>query len=466
MTVPSQERVLSIKELTRYIKMKLESDSVLQDVWIRGEISNFTKHSSGHLYFTLKDADSRVKSIMFASQAQRLIFFPREGLKVMAKGSISLYERDGQYQFYVTQMQPDGIGSLYLAFEELKKKLAAEGLFSEDLKKSLPRYPKAIGVITSPTGAAVRDIVITLQRRYPSASILLYPVLVQGTQAAASIAKAIQTMNALAEVDVLIVGRGGGSLEELWPFNEEIVARSIHASIIPVISAVGHETDFTIADLAADVRAATPTAAAELAVPHQQELKQRVAYYSQGIKKLMFNLLKKNQDKYTRLARSPYLLFPHKQLIQPTERLDRLNDQLKYKMINHLHRANGKWTKIDKALSGYNPKEQLLYARKRVHGLNRQLTVSVQGVYKDHRNMFMSCLKQLDALSPLKVMQRGYSLVYDEKQKKLINSIMQLQLGDVVKIQLTDGQADCQVWGMKGEEVIHGTEQGTDKPKL
>ncbi|EES72230.1 exodeoxyribonuclease VII, large subunit, partial [Paenibacillus sp. oral taxon 786 str. D14] len=268
-----QQRILTVKELNRYIRMKLESDQVLTDVWIRGEISNFTHHSSGHMYFTLKDADSRIKSIMFASYNQRLPFRPKEGTRVIARGNVSVYERDGQYQFYVTHMQPDGVGSLYLAFEQLKQKLEAEGLFAPGRKRPLPRFPKTIGVVTSPTGAAVRDILTTLGRRYPQAAVILYPVLVQGKGAAPSIVKAIRTLNAMGEADVLIVGRGGGSLEELWAFNEEQVARAIYESAIPVISAVGHETDFTIADFVADLRAATPTAAAELAVPHTAELR-------------------------------------------------------------------------------------------------------------------------------------------------------------------------------------------------
>ncbi|MGO4375308.1 exodeoxyribonuclease VII large subunit, partial [Paenibacillus sp. MCAF20] len=264
----NQPRVYSVKELNRYIRMKMDSDTLLSDVWLRGEISNFTHHSSGHMYFTLKDSDSRLKSVMFASHNQRLPFIPREGSKVLARGNVSVYERDGNYQFYVTAMQPDGIGSLYLAYEQLKAKLEGEGLFAESRKRALPFLPRAIGVITSPTGAAVRDIITTLERRFPSIPVYIYPVLVQGTQAAPSIVKAIEAMNRFGETDVLIIGRGGGSLEELWAFNEESVARSIASSRIPVISAVGHETDFTIADFVADLRAATPTAAAELAVPH------------------------------------------------------------------------------------------------------------------------------------------------------------------------------------------------------
>jgi exodeoxyribonuclease VII large subunit len=458
-----QERILSIKELNRYIKMKLESDDVLQDVWIRGEISNFTHHSSGHMYFTLKDSDSRIKSVMFASHNQKLPFLPREGTKVLARGNISIYERDGNYQFYVTQMQPDGIGSLYLAFEQLKKKLEAEGLFSTHAKKPIPRLPRAIGIITSPTGAAVRDIIITLQRRHPSIPILLFPVVVQGAQAAASIAKAIRAMNALQEVDVLIVGRGGGSLEELWAFNEEVVARSIYASSIPIISAVGHETDFTIADFVADLRAATPTAAAELAVPHFMELKQQAYYFTQRLHQALFVQLQNKKERLERFRRSPYLLNPRKHLLQPAQRLDRLLEQLRYKMEGRLSRLHEKLGKMDRVLASYNPREQVIFAKRRVRTAQHQLMQVMTGASKQHRQRLLSQIRQLDALSPLKVMQRGYSLVYNEKRDKLIKTIDQVQLGDLLKIRLSDGFLDCQVWSMKGEKLTDGQGTGDDE---
>lgn len=445
----NQPRIISIKDLNRYIKGLLEDDDVLADVWVRGEISNFTHHSSGHMYFTLKDKDSRVKCIMFASYNQRLPFMPKEGTRVIARGNISVYERDGQYQFYVTQMQPDGVGSLYLAYEQLKKKLEAEGLFSPLAKKTIPRFPGAIGVITSPTGAAVRDIVTTLQRRYPSVPILLYPVLVQGSQAAPSIVRAIQTMNERREVDVLIVGRGGGSLEELWAFNEEILARSIYQSEIPVISAVGHETDFTIADFVADLRAATPTAAAELAVPHHLELKQELHHYMQRLQGGLMKRLQSGRDRLARLNRSPALQQPHKQLRQPAERLDRLKEQLHYRMSAKLAQAEHKQMRLNQRLTGFNPANQIVAARDKETAARRRLQLAMQSVIKDAKARFGGQLKQLDALSPLKVMQRGYSLVYDEKESRLIRSVRQLQLGDVVKIRLSDGQVDCQVWSME-----------------
>ncbi|TDF99245.1 exodeoxyribonuclease VII large subunit [Paenibacillus piri] len=448
-----EQRIFSIKDINRYIKMRLETDNVLQDVWVRGEISNFTHHSSGHMYFTLKDADSRLKCIMFASYNQRLGFIPKEGTKVLACGNISVYERDGQYQFYATQMQPDGIGSLYLAFEQLKKKLEGEGLFAPARKKPIPRYPKAIGVITSPTGAAVRDIIITLQRRYPLVPVLLYPVLVQGTQAAPSIVKAIETMNTMNEVDVLIVGRGGGSLEELWAFNEEAVARSIFASGIPVISAVGHETDFTIADFVADLRAATPTAAAELAVPHFQELKQQLGYLKQQLYSGLSNQLDRSRERLRRAQRSPVLTNPRRQLlVQPMERLDRTKEQLAYRLRGRLAKLQERRMRLDRRISSFNPKDQAAFARRRLGTAVRQLQQAMQTAKKDKQQHMLAAIRQLDALSPLKVMQRGYSLVYDEKEKQLIKSIGQVQLGDVLKLRLIDGNVDCHVWSMEEKQ--------------
>jgi exodeoxyribonuclease VII large subunit len=459
-----RETIFSIKDLNKYIKAVLENEELLQDVWVRGEISNFTHHSSGHMYFTLKDADSRIKSIMFGKQNQRLPFMPREGTRVIARGNISVYERDGQYQFYVTEMQPDGIGGLFMAYEQLKMKLEAEGLFAIHRKKQIPRFPKAIGIITSPTGAAVRDIVITLQRRFPTIPILLYPVLVQGTQAAPSIIKAIQEMNVRQEVDVLIVGRGGGSLEELWAFNEEAVARSIFASLIPIISAVGHETDFTIADFVADLRAATPTAAAEMAVPHHVELRQQLAQFTQRLQRGLFQGLQSKRERLGRAMRSSFMLNPRKQLIQPTERLDRLTEQLRYRIQNNCTRAEQRKLKLEQRLSSFNPTEQALYAKRRAGNAERQLIQAMKTMLRSHQYRWTTQLKQLDALSPLKVMQRGYSLVFDEKKQNLIKSISQVQLGDVVKITLKDGRMDCHVWGM--EENIDGQGKGNGDVKL
>lgn len=445
-------RVLSVKDLNRYIRMKMEGDSRLSDVWIRGEISNFTHHSSGHMYFTLKDEGSRIRAIMFATHNQRLPFIPKEGSRVLARGNVSVYERDGQYQFYAVQMQPDGIGSLYLAYEQLKSKLEEEGLFSADRKRPLPLYPRTIGVITSPTGAAVRDIMITIRRRYPQARAILYPVLVQGKGAAPSIVKAIRTMNDMAEADVLIVGRGGGSLEELWAFNEEIVARAIYQSDIPVISAVGHETDFTIADFVADLRAATPTAAAELAVPSAAELKgqlvQRQRQLSQGLQRR----LKRSRERLASLQRSPVLVHPRRYMLQHAERLDMLSQRLHGHLKSQLSLSRQRQKSLHQGLIRYNPRTQTEFAARRKDQANRQLMNAMQSIMKSKMSQLQTEMRHLDALSPLKIMSRGYSLVYDEKEQKLVKSLEDVQLGDLVNVRVSDGQLQCQVWGMKEDE--------------
>jgi len=442
-------KIFSIKQINRYIKMRLETDEILKNVWVRGEISNFKHHTSGHMYFTLKDEDGRLKCVMFASANQRLAFIPREGTRVIANGSISVYERDGVYQFYVTEMQPDGIGNLYLAFEQLKQKLASEGLFAESRKKPIPRYPRAVGVITSPTGAAIRDIITTLQRRSPSTPIVLYPVAVQGVHAVPSIVKAIETMNRLREVDVLIVGRGGGSLEELWAFNEEAVARAIAASEIPVISAVGHETDFTIADFAADLRAATPTAAAELSVPHHLELRQQIGYHRQRLHRALRSHIQSKQEALDRLRRSPYFVHPRKFLLESAERLDRLTQQLEYRIVSYTGRLRERKLQLDHRLERHNPKERIAYMKKDLLMKRRQLTQAMQHATRQSAQRFTALVKQLDALSPLKVMERGYSVVYDEGETAVINSVTQVQPGDIVKVRLTDGRLHCHVWSME-----------------
>ncbi|WP_339816631.1 exodeoxyribonuclease VII large subunit [Paenibacillus sp. FSL R7-0216] len=446
-----QQRILTVKDLNRYIRMKLESDQVLTDVWIRGEISNFTHHSSGHMYFTLKDADSRIKCIMFASHNQRLPFRPKEGMRVIARGNVSVYERDGQYQFYATHMQPDGVGSLYLAFEQLKQKLDAEGLFAPGRKRPLPQFPKTIGVVTSPTGAAVRDILTTLGRRYPQAKVILYPVLVQGKGAAPSIVKAIQTLSAMGEADVLIVGRGGGSLEELWAFNEEQVARAIYESAIPVISAVGHETDFTIADFVADLRAATPTAAAELAVPHMAELRALLRQREQVLQQGLQHRLQQARERLRRLTRSPALTQPRRSLLQHAERLDRLSSRLTGRMETRLQLAGAAQDRLHQRLLRFHPKEALVFAGRRRREADRLLRQAMQGILREKSGQLASGIRHLDALSPLKVMARGYSLVYDERGERLIKSLSEVDPGDRITVKVTDGELDCQVWGMRPE---------------
>ncbi|MGN7455888.1 exodeoxyribonuclease VII large subunit [Paenibacillus pasadenensis] len=445
-------RIYSVKELTRYIKMKLEGDRLLGDVWIRGEISNFTHHSSGHMYFTIKDKDSRLKCIMFASHNQRLPFRPREGAKVIARGNISVYERDGNYQFYCISMQPDGLGSLYLAYEQLKAKLEEEGLFAESRKRELPRHPSVVGVVTSPTGAAVRDIITTLQRRYPAAAILVYPAVVQGAGAAPSIVKGIEAMNRHGRADVLIVGRGGGSLEELWAFNEETVARAIAASAIPVISAVGHETDFTIADFAADRRAATPTAAAELAAPHIGEIGESLRRLEQRLHAAMERTLDSRRQRLQRARRSPYFVHPRRYLLDQAQRLDRLTQRLEELARRLPERSGQRLERLERRLQSQSPSSRAAFAGRDLRQLDERLAKAARGAVKDARQRILSSVRQLDALSPLKVMARGYSLVYEDSNDKLVRSVKDLEPGDLIQVRLPDGRAECHVWAIKEDE--------------
>jgi len=447
----NEPHIYTIKDVNKYIRMKMDGDAVLSDVWIRGEISNFTHHSSGHMYFTLKDKDSRLKCVMFASQNAKMKFIPREGTKVLARGSITVFERDGAYQFYANIMQPDGLGSLFLAYEQLKTRLEEEGLFATSRKQALPLFPKTIGIVTSPTGAAVRDIIITLQRRYPLANILLYPVQVQGELAAPSIVKALQFMNCNERCDVLIVGRGGGSLEELWAFNEESVARAIADSKIPVISAVGHETDYTIADFVADVRAATPTAAAELAVPHILELQAQVLRFQEKLDYAMHMKLERLKERLHRSTRSPMLMQPKKYLLQQAEKVDFLEEALKVRLKAKLDRNASLLAQSNSRLAVVHPGHRIALANKHIEYVNGQLKDQMKRVVEQKKLAFVRHMTQLDALSPLKVMARGYSLVYEPKGQ-LLKSVADVSKGEQLQIRLSDGSISCQIEDIKEDK--------------
>lgn len=367
--------VLTVSQLNRYLKALLDGDQNLSSVFLSGEISNFTNHyKSGHLYFSLKDSQCVVRAVMFAPQARRLRFAPQDGMKVIVRGRVTIYEQSGQYQLYVDDMQPDGLGALNLAYEQLKARLAAEGLFDAARKKPLPQFPKAVGVVTSPTGAAVQDIKQILGRRYPLAEVILCPVQVQGAGAAEQIAEAVACFNRLDCADVLIVGRGGGSIEDLWAFNEEIVARAVADSQIPVISAVGHETDFTICDFVADLRAPTPSAAAELAVPDIRELAASIT----GVRQRM---------------RQSLGLEMHRM------RVDQMVDRLTRKMGRELE--NGKMRLAEKSAA-------------------------------------------LQALSPLKVLSRGYTVALDA-QGRTVKTTEKITQGDSLSLILQDGTISCTV---------------------
>ncbi|EMA6341527.1 exodeoxyribonuclease VII large subunit [Bacillus cytotoxicus] len=446
-----EKQYLTVTALTRYIKTKIEYDPHLQSVWLKGEISNFKYHSRGHMYFTLKDENARIAAVMFAGHNRNIKFRPEDGMKVLVKGKISVYEASGSYQIYVHDMQPDGVGNLHLAYEQLKVRLEEEGLFSRVYKQSIPAYAKTIGVITSPTGAAIRDIITTIKRRYPIGNVIVFPVLVQGEFAAPSVVQAIQTANEMNDIDVLIVGRGGGSIEELWAFNEEIVARAIFASKIPIISAVGHETDFTIADFVADLRAPTPTAAAELAVPNILEMQEKVLQRTLRLQRAMREILHKRQERLQALQKSYAFRYPRQIYEQKEEQLDRALEQLVLAKERYMEKKVNQLKQLSFYLEKHHPAQRISQTKIAIETLQKQLRREMQTVLQTKEFAFVRIAKQLEALSPLKVMMRGYGLVYSEKNQ-VLKSVKDVSAGDVVSVQLQDGILDCNVSSVKERE--------------
>ena len=391
--------VLSVSQLNRYVKSIIEQDYNLQTVFVQGEISNFTNHyRTGHYYMTIKDEYSSIRAVMFKSANSRLRFMPENSMNVIIKGRVSVFERDGQYQLYIDDMQPDGAGALSPAFEQLKNKLAAEGLFDESRKRPIPRFPERVGVVTSPTGAAIRDIINVISRRFPAAELILCPVQVQGASAAGQIKAAIELFNAKKAADVLIVGRGGGSAEELWAFNEEPVARAVAASEIPVISAVGHETDFTICDFAADLRAPTPSAAAEIAVPDITALSELLGSFSRRMNSAVGGTL--THEKARLEARAQLL-----KRLSPRNYIDDL-----------AARCGGAGVRIDSA---------------------------VRHSMEVRRGEIAALCARLDALSPLRVIARGYAVA--SSGGKVLTSPSQVEVGDTIDLRLAGGELKCEV---------------------
>lgn len=440
-----EQQFLTVTALTKYIKRKFEADPHLQDVYVKGEISNYKQHSSGHMYFTLKDEKARILAVMFSSANKKLKYSPENGMKVLLRGNVSVFESSGQYQIYVKEMQPDGIGDLYLAFEQLKEKLAKEGLFAAEHKKSLPKFPNTVGVVTSPTGAAIRDILTTIKRRYPIAKVLIFPALVQGEQAAPSIVSAIKQANdRVNQVDVLIIGRGGGSIEELWAFNEEIVARAIYESEVPIISAVGHETDFTIADFVADLRAPTPTGAAELAVPHVDEWAERVLTRQTRLIRAIKEKLSLQSSKLERIEKSYAFRYPHRLYEQKLEQLDKRTEQLVYNSQKLFTVKTSQLEQVEKRLARNHPDAKLLEATVYYEKSIKSLTKAMMSIVSKKEADFSNRLSTLEALSPLKIMDRGYSLAYSD-DGKLLKSTKQVQINETVRINLSDGTLTCSV---------------------
>ena len=389
---------VTVTQLNKYLKDRFDEDENLNAILVKGEISNFKNHYTGHLYFTLKDENSLIKCIMFKSYAEKLNFKPKDGMKVMVFGTVSVFERDGVYQIYAKSMMEDGMGDLHEKFEQLKAKLEKEGLFEQSHKKAIPLYPKVVGVLTSQTGAVIRDIINVSTRRNPNVYIRLLPVPVQGPSAAEQIADKIKIMNEKKMADVLIIGRGGGSLEDLWPFNEEIVARAIYNSEIPVISAVGHETDFTIADFVADLRAPTPSAAAELAVPDIFEVKQKIINYQNRSKLALKKKIEIMKLRFEKVMKSRVFTDPMRKIIDNSIILD---DYMK------------------------------------------RLENAMKEIKTEKKNKYIELVTKLDSISPLKTLIRGYSLT--EKDGKIIKKSSQIKKGDIVTIKFSDGDKSAEI---------------------
>lgn len=388
-----EPRIATVSQINGYVKKILDHNIILNNVWVKGEISNFKHHTSGHMYITLKDEGGVLRAVMFKSAAMTLSFEPQDGMKVMARGRISVYEAGGSYQLYIEEMTREGTGDLYIAYEKLKKQLGEEGLFDERYKKPIPKYPKSIGVATAATGAAVRDIINVITRRYPMAKILIYPTLVQGEGAKESITRAIEYFNKETDVDTLIIGRGGGSIEDLWAFNEEMVARAIFNSEKPIISAVGHETDFTIADFVADLRAPTPSAAAELAVPNVAELKTSVSVMRA---RLM-------QAEVKRIESGRLIL-------------------KRFSMRSPINRIQEYYLRLD--------------------NIEKHMENSFKLKVSESNKKLAECAAKLDALSPLMTLSRGYAIPVRE-DGSVIRSVSDMKTADEFSLRLRDGEKQC-----------------------
>ena len=417
-----ERRYITVTTLNKYLKNKFDTDPNIQTLGLKGEISNFKGHTRGHLYFTLKDEGSRINAVMFSTHASKLNFVPKDGMKVLVVGRVSVYEHTGGYQIYVNEMMSDGVGNLYLQFEELKKKLSNEGLFDERHKKKIPKFPKKIGIVTAPTGAAIRDILSTIKRRFPSTETILFPALVQGELAAPDIVKQIKRADEY-DLDVLIVGRGGGSIEDLWAFNEEIVARAIYDAKTPIISAVGHEIDFTISDFVSDLRAPTPTGAAEMAVPNIIDVKNFINQLNIRLNKDIENIIEFNKKRVDNLKTSYVLSNPLATFEIREQKLDTLIDNLNTKMKYIINLEEKKLDNIKKNYTLNNPDSFL----------------------NNYNNTYELLLNKLNLLNPLSVLSKGYSVV--TKDMKAIKDIKDINIKDKLDIRLCKGKLNVIVEG-------------------
>lgn len=437
------EKYLTVTALTKYIKKKMELDPHLRNVLLKGEISNFNHHNRGHMYLTIKDDQSRIQAVMFQGNNRHLKFTPENGMQVLIQGDINVFEPYGQYQLYIKSMEPDGIGSLYLAFEQLKERLSKQGYFNEEHKRHIPTYPTHIGVITSPTGAAVRDIITTIKRRNPNVTITIIPAIVQGIEAIDSIINAIEIANRLHHFDVLIVGRGGGSIEDLWVFNEEAVVKAIFHSKIPIISAIGHETDVTISDFVADLRASTPTGAGELAVVKLTDMMANNNLLKERLTKAYkLQLLKKNE--IFSPFKKAYAFYLPQQLIHKNEQyVDRLQNTLIKNITSIQQHNNYKFSSLQTQLAINHPRRNMEILSNKLNSLERTFTKSVYSIIQKKETKLLNIMDKLMLLNPLEIIKRGYALPF--KNQEIIKTIEQINITDHISIKIADGNIDCEV---------------------
>lgn len=445
---PTMQTIYSVSRLNRDVKSLLEQNFF--SIQVSGEISNLSRPSSGHLYFSLKDERAQVRCALFKSQAQRLKFEPENGLQILASANVSLYEARGDYQLIINQMQESGDGALRRAFDQLKAKLDAKGLFSPDHKKQLPRIPAAIGIITSASGAAIRDILSVLARRFPGIPIIIYPVMVQGNEAKYEINQAIITANQRKECDVLLLARGGGSLEDLWAFNEEMVANAIYKSRIPIISGIGHETDTTIADYVADLRAATPTAAAEHCTPDGQQWLGQFQAYEQRLIQLIKNRIQQTAQHLDWLTKNLQLQHPGKQLQIKAQRLDELELRLTNTLKNQLSQAKARLTTHHAQLWQYNPAHTVQRLKSKYLTLNNRLNTNIKTRLHKRHEKLAHLSQTLNIVSPLATLQRGYTLSTDQ-QGELITSTQHLKVGQIFNTHLATGSISSRIQEIKHE---------------
>jgi len=437
MNIFSEKTILTVTRLTALLRGVLEEN--FEQVWVEGEVSNLSFPSSGHLYFTLKDSGAQLRCVMFKSAVKNLKFRPGDGMGLIVRGRISVYDLRGEYQLICEYLEPAGIGALQAAFMQLKERLAREGLFDEAHKRPMPRFPRRLGVITSPTGAAIHDILNVLKRRFASLEILLYPVRVQGEGAALEIARAVDDMNRLGLVDVMIVGRGGGSLEDLWAFNEECLARAVHRSKIPIISAVGHETDWTICDFTADLRAPTPSAAAELVIASTDELRGQMESLSHRLRMVMETRLRSLEVRLDSLRRA--LHDPSTMLGHLAQRVDDLTERLRRGVVNDLKRRDEQYHRLNQSLSFKNPMQAVADTRQHLRLLLSEAEHLLIARLESLKHTFAGNAARLDVLSPLSTLSRGYSITTRVADGLVVTNAGQLAVGDRLRLRFQHGAA-------------------------